>query len=214
MVSRVAVAAALVLAGVGMASADARTPPTGTAMFLVQPDARLCPSPRCGGYWAALANGVRTRCGDGRRATRCYTAKAVDRQRRELGRLPAGALVRGAIDQGRNGLGVLHVHASYGPAGSAQPGGGFYRVFDNGIRCVRAPCFSYTAGSVNASTRITISSVDLRASLAPATEVRRAMAALATKDGLYAQGRFAPTADGGRVFRALRLYLREPLPRS
>ena len=48
-------------------------------MFLVEHDPRLCPSPACGGYWVALANGVRTRCGDGTREKRCYDARAVNR---------------------------------------------------------------------------------------------------------------------------------------
>ena len=212
MVSRVTLIAAIVLAAAGMGSADARTPPAGTAMLVVQHDARVCPSPRCGGYWVALANGVRTRCVDGQRQLRCYAARATDRGRQDIGRLAEGSLVRGALDLGRDGLGVLRAHAVYEPAGSARAGGGFYRVLDNGIRCVRAPCFSTTARSVNASTRVTVSSVDLRPARASAAEVRRAEEALATKDGLYARGRFAPTSDGGRVFRALRLYLRAPLP--
>ena len=213
MVSRVVLLVALVLAS-ALTSADARTPPTGTAMFVVRQDTRLCPSPRCGGYWLSMANGVRTRCADDRRRRECYAARAFDRDGREVGRLPQGGLVRGALDLGRDDLGKLVVHAAYSPAGSAAAGGGFYRVFDNGIRCVRAPCFSTTARSVNASTRITVSSVNLAAARASAVEIRRAEAALTTKDGLYARGRFARTPDGGRVFRALRLYLRAPLPRA
>lgn len=214
MASRVALVAALALAAVGMGDAGARTPPAGTAMFVVAHDARLCPSPLCGGYLVALANGARTRCVNGQRLPRCYAAVAVDRSGRRLGRLVDGALIRGALAAGRDDLGELVVHATYVAAGSATVSGGFYRIVDNGIRCVRAPCFSITARSVTASTRIAVSSVDLRASSASAADIRRADAALATKDGLYARGRFAPTADGGRVFRALRLYLRAPLPRA
>lgn len=208
MASRACLLAALVLTTLGLAGADARTPPAGTAMFVVRHDLRLCPSPMCGGYWVALANGARTRCLDGLMRAQCYVARA------STGDIPEESLVRGAIDLGRDDLGELFSTAVYPPAGTAKVSGGFYRLLDNGIRCVRAPCFSITARSVNASTRVTVSSVDLRALRASPAEIRRAETALATRDGLYARGRFAATPDGGRVFRALRLYLRAPLPRA
>lgn len=215
MVSRVCLAALLaVLAGAAPTASAGSSPPTGTAMFVVRHDLRLCPSPRCGGYWITIANGARTRCTDERRRTECYAAVAVDRRGHTLGRLADGSLVRGVLRSGQADLGRLVVHAVYAPAGSAPAAGGFYRVFDNGIRCVRAPCFSTTARSVNAATRVTASSVDLGASRASASDIRRADAALTTKDGLYARGQFARTPDGGRVFRALRLYLRATLPRA
>jgi len=219
MASRVGLAALLIaVAGIAPSSTFARTPPSGTAMFLVQPDMRLCPSPLCGGYWVALANGARTRCGDGARQTRCYVARAVDRNRRALSSLPAGALLRGAIEQGQpfaeRRLDQLVVRAAYAPTGTADAGGGYYRVFDTGIVCIRAPCFSFRAQQVNGSSRITTSAVDLAASGATAAEIERAQSALRTRDGLYARARFAATPDGGRVLRALRLYLRAPLPRA
>lgn len=217
MASRVALAAlAIAAAGILVADAPARTPPVGVAMFVVQPDPRLCPSPRCGGYWAALANGARTRCGDGARRPRCYVAKVVDRRGRPLaGSFPDGALVRAVLEPGTDlDLDRLRVWASYAPAGTAPSSGGWYRVHDTGVRCVRAPCFSYRATQVNGATRVPTSAIDLAASNAGRQEQLRARAALESIDGLYAQGRFAPSADGGRVFRALRLYLREPLPRA
>jgi hypothetical protein len=219
MFSRVGLLAILLAAGVAVSGAAARTPPTGTAMFLVEHDPRLCPSPLCGGYWLALANGVRTRCGNGQQQTRCYAARAVDRYGRPYaGEIPAGSLVRGAIALGETfgdrRLDQFRVYAVYAPAGTAAVSGGYYRVVDNGIRCIRAPCFSYRAGQVNGSSRVMISEVDLQASGAPAEAIERAQAALRTKDGVYARGRFATTPDGGRVFRALRLYLRAPQPRA
>jgi hypothetical protein len=188
-------------------------------MFVVQHDPRLCPSPACGGYWVALANGVRTRCGNGRAGARCYAARTIDRYGRPLGRdIPEGALVRGAIEPGQTFgdriLDRLRVWAVYVPAGTAAVGGGYYRVVDTGIRCVRAPCFTYRARSVNASTAVTTSEVDLQPSEGTSAQLARAQKALRTKDGLYARGRFAPTPDGGRAFRALRLFLRAPQPRA
>ena len=209
---------ALVASTVAASSPAARTPPTGTAMFLVQHDTRACPSLLCGGYWVALANGVRTRCGHGQRETRCYVAVAVDRYGRKISDLPEGALARAAIEPGPTfggrRLDRLRVWASYAPSGTAPVAGGLYRVTDNGIRCVRAPCFTYDARSVNGATRVRVSSIDLGASGGTAQQIARAQLALGTKDGLYAQGRFASTPDGGRAFRPLRLYLRAPLTRA
>jgi hypothetical protein len=219
MVSRVGlVAIVLALAGLAASGSGARTPPSGTAIFTAQPDMRLCPSPLCGGYWVALANGVRTLCGDGKRQTRCYVSRAVTRTGRLVFVLPTGSLLRGAVEGGERvgsrQLDQLVVLAVYLPAGTAAVSGGFHRVFETGIVCVRAPCFSFRARGVNGSSWITTSSVDLQASGASPAEIERGRAALRTKDGLYARGRFAPTPEGGRVLRASRLYLRAPLPRA
>jgi hypothetical protein len=208
------VAILLAISGFSVVSAAARQPPTGTAIYVARHDPRLCPSPRCGGYWVAIANGARTHCADGLRYPRCYVARAVDAKGNPLGDIAEGALVRGAIDVGHDDLGELVVTAVYAPAGRAAVGGGYYRVVDTGIRCVRAPCFSYRATQVNGSTRTTASSIDLSASRAAPAEVGRAQAALRTTNGLYARGRFVPSADGGRVFRALRMFLRAPQPRA
>lgn len=220
MASRVGLLVALLLVSAAAVSTSAaRTPPKGTAVFVVRHDARLCPSPLCGGYWVALANGARTRCSDGLRRPRCYVARLVDRSGAPLrGEVPEESLGRGAIAAwhaiGGRLLDQLVVASLYAPAGTATPSGGFYRVEDTGIRCVRAPCFSFRETQVNGSTRTTSSSVDLRASSATDEEIIRAATAVRSEDGLYARGRFARTADGGRTFRALRLYLRVPLPRA
>jgi hypothetical protein len=183
-------------------------------MFVVRHDPRLCPSPLCGGYWVAFANAARTRCQDGLRRPRCYAAVAVDARGRPVGDIPEGALVRGAIDIGRDDLGELVVAAIYEPSGRAKVSGGYYRVRDTGIRCVRAPCFSYRATQVNGSTRTTLSGVDIAAAKVTAKQLARANAALRTSEGLYAHGRFSSGLDGSRTFHALRLYLRLPLPRA
>ncbi len=215
MSSRVGLLAiALLIAGIAVAGSNARQPPVGTAMYVVRPDPRLCPSPRCGGYWVAIANGARTRCADGLRRPRCYVARVVNAHGGAVGSVPDGALVRAALADGADGLDVLEATAVYEAAGTATVSGGYYRVLDTGVRCVRAPCFSFRAGQVNGRTGVTTSSVDLAASAAAPSEIARARHALGTKDGLYARGRFASTDGGGRVFRALRLYLRAPLPRA
>lgn len=174
-------------------------------MFVVRHDLRLCPSPMCGGYWVVLANAARTLCADGLRRPRCYVARAVG-----IGDIPEEWLVRGAIETAPDTFGVLRVSDVYAPAGKTAVSGGFYRIFDNGIRCVRAPCFSTTVSRVNGSSRTTVSDLDLAASGANPAEIRRAQSLVASKPGLYARGQFATTRDGGRVFRALRLYIRVP----
>jgi hypothetical protein len=215
MASRVGLVATLLLVTAFLATATAaRQPPTGTAMFVVRHDPRLCPSPMCGGYWVALANAARTRCQDGLRHPRCYAAVAVDARGRPVGGVPEDALVRGAIDIGRDDLGELVAAAIYAPSGRVKGSGGYYRVRDTGIRCVRAPCLSYRATQVNGSTGTRVSGVDIAAARATATQLARARAALRTKDGLYAQGGFSTGLDGGRVFHATRLFLRAPLPRA
>ncbi|MGH3136067.1 MAG: DUF6748 domain-containing protein [Gaiellaceae bacterium] len=220
MTSRVGLVVLLTIVVGGSTVGPARTQPAiGSALYTVSVDPRLCPSPLCGGYWVALANGARTRCTDGKRSARCYVAKAVNQDHHPLDvSIPDGALVRAGIEsweyEGIGSLGVLAVAVVYAPAGKAPVSGGYYRVVDTGIRCIRAPCFSYRATQVNGSTRTTMSDVDLGAAHATSAEVGRADAALRTKNGLFARGRFARTADGGRVFRALRLYLRAPQPRA
>jgi hypothetical protein len=216
MASRVGlIGVVLAACAVAASSGVAREPPIGTAMYVARHDPRLCPSPLCGGYWIAIANGARTRCNDGLRRPRCYVARAVDAKGNVLASgIAEGALVRGAINAGPDDLDELVATAVYAPAGTAAVSGGYYRLVDTGIRCLRAPCFSYRATQVNGLTRTTTSGLDLVASGATPAEFRRAQSALRTPNGLYARGRFAHAADGGRVFRATRLFLRAPAPRA
>jgi hypothetical protein len=183
-------------------------------MYVVRVDPRLCPSPTCGGYWVALANAARTRCVDGLRRPRCYVATASDARGRDVGSIAEGALVRGSLHTRADDLGLLRASAVYTPAGTARRAGGFYRVVDTGIRCVRAPCFSYRATQVNGRTGTTLSEVDLTLARSTAAELARARRALRTKNGLYAQGLFVLRPAGGRAFTALRLFLRAPLRRG
>jgi Domain of unknown function (DUF6748) len=219
MVSRAWLVAVLVLAAVAVAAGATRSQPgASAAIYVVRVDPRLCPSPLCGGYWVSLANGARTRCADGKPSSRCYVAKAIGGKGLHEVAIGDGALARAKIRThdyaGLGRLGILEVTAVFEPAGTAQLSGGYYRVVDTGIRCVRAPCFTYRATQVNGSTRTVTSGVDLAAAGAAPAEVARARAALRTKNGLLARGRFAAGTDGGRMFRALRVYLRAPQPHA
>ncbi len=220
MISRVCVAALLAVLTIGVVARSASSqPPIGSGVYTVRADPRLCPSPLCGGYWVALANGARTRCADGTRKAQCYVARAVDVHRHPLDlSIPDPVLVRADLEpweyEGFGSLGVLAVAVVLTPAGTAPASGGYYRVVDTGVRCIRAPCFSFRATQVNGSTRTTMSGVALHSSGATTAEISRAQAALHTKSGLIARGRFARTSDGGRVFHATRLFLRAPRPRA
>jgi len=190
----------------------------GTFQYLVEADPRECPSPRCGGYWVALANHSRTTCNDGALRRRCYVALAVDSARRELeAGIPAGAIVRGHLESRRFGplgeLGVLVVGDIRAPAGR-EPSGLFFRVRDLGIRCVRAPCFSLRAGRLNTTYRVTLSGLDLQPARLSERDQDRAEAALTTANGLFVSGQVARTAGGGRTLRASRVYLRVAMPRG
>lgn len=190
--------------------AAAGPPRVGSSFYVVRADPRLCPSPLCGGYWAALANAERTRCPDGALRARCYVARAVDEQRHPLdAAVPDGSLVRAEIEpwsfEGVGELGVLVVARAFAPVGRGAPAGRYVRVVDTGIRCVRAPCFSLRASPLNRIERTELSGIDLGA--APVDARDRVEAALGTKTGVLARGRIVPSGDGGRVLRATRFYL-------
>jgi Domain of unknown function (DUF6748) len=207
-------AAPLALAA-GSASGREATQP----FYVVRPDPRLCPSPLCGGYWVALANRSRTRCSDGLLRPRCYVAGAVDARRRPVSRaIPTGSLANADIRSSHFGdfgeLGVLIVEAVFAPVGRVTPTGGFVRLVDTGIRCVRAPCFFVRKVELNSAGAAMVSGVDLRAAGLAGAELARAEAALAWPGGLLAQGRGVPGSDGGRVFRTTRVFLKEPPPRA
>lgn len=209
----------VLLAALTALPASGGPPLVGSTHYLVQPDPRLCPSPLCGGYWVSLANRGRTRCHDGALRPRCYVFMAVDEERHRLtSELPADALARAAIEpwsvEGFGKLGVLVVADLFSPAGRAPVSGTFYRVVDTGIRCVRAPCFSWRASRLNESARVTASDLDLAAARAAPGELDRAEVALRTKNGLLARGRIVPTAEGGRLLRVWRIYLRITTPRA
>ena len=190
----------------------------GTFQYVVEPDPRACPSPRCGGYWVSFVNHAQTACHDGVLRARCYAAVAEDQRGRELATgVPPGAIVRADLTGRRFGpfgnLGVLVVADLRGPHGE-EPSPLVYRVRDLGIQCVRAPCFSLRARQLNTPLRVSLSGLDLRPARLSADEQARAAAALITTTGLFASGRIERTSDGGRVLLVLRVYLRVALPRG
>jgi hypothetical protein len=191
--------------------APAGEPAVGSSFYLVRPDPRLCPSPRCGGYWVSLVNREHTRCSDGELQRRCYVARAVDEHRHPRSGLPAGAVARATLElwrfEGLGVLGVLVVARAFAPVGTAIETGTFYRLRDTGVRCIRSPCFSLRATPLNRSSRKAVSDLDLAAAGIDPADLARAEAALGTPGGLLVRGRLTATAEGGRALRASRVYL-------
>lgn len=194
--------------------------PKGTSTYLkVRPDMRLCPSPICGGWWARRVNRADTVCGSGLASTECYAAtldfsalELTDERRAALEQSLAGGtgLVRGRLVRAASGgpprLDTLVVTEIWLRHGLARARGVIHRVEDNGIRCVRAPCFSWHASVLNTTRHQNVSTVDLVASGAPPAVIARARAAL-SRAGVLAEGRIV-VAGEGRSLRAYAFWLR------
>ncbi|MGH3133293.1 MAG: DUF6748 domain-containing protein [Gaiellaceae bacterium] len=215
--------AALVSVGASVATGDPA--PRVSSYFLARADARLCPSPACGGLWVTLVNAPGTRCGDGEVRTTCYAAEAdlsrLSVREKDRGRLQrlivAGrAVARGRLVGGRlpgfPELDVLVVSEVWTESSSlARPRGVFRRLSDTGIRCVTVPCFWIGAAVLNTSRRVNVSDVDLGRAGAREREERRALRAIPAA-GLIAAGRIvrepnAGPAGTGRTFVATQFYV-------
>ena len=207
---RLAAATVLVAGVLGilvLSAGDASAKPA--AHFVVRVDPRLCPSPLCGGYWVSLANHSRTRCHDGLHRARCYVASAWPEGRA----IHDGALVQGGISvrasEGSGSLGLLIATDVRNPIGEGASGS-FFRLRDIGVRCIRAPCFSIRASRLNSPGTALVSGLDLSSVKQSRDEATLALYG----DGLFAAGRIVSTDNGGRVFRASRIYLRATRPRA
>jgi hypothetical protein len=201
-------AAAVVLVGAESAVGD---PPRDVSSFYVgRPDPRLCPSPMCGGVWVRLVNEGTTACEGGFASRECYVA-AVDVSRarvpprlrsRLAGLVAAGAaLARGTIVRGRvAGFPELRtlVATEVWPSSSstAPPLGPFWRLRDNGVRCVVSPCFSTHAARLNSARHTNVSRIDLsriRTTLAERWHAREEIA----EEGLIAAGTIVKEPNAG-----------------
>ena len=203
------VAITLLVTGLSSAASPA------ASHYLVRPDLRLCPSPRCGGAWVRRVNHPVTRCADGAARPECYVASVTG-----VARLPSSAsagsiLVRGRLAPARidgfPDLGALVASAAWRPAGKLEPRGTTFRVADNGVRCITSPCFSLTALALEGAGRRTVSELDLGRVGASAADVTRAQKAVGT-GGLLVTGAVravphAGPAGTGRTLRATQLWL-------
>lgn len=218
-VGLIALLAALV-GGAPAAPASREGTAVAPAYYVARADPRLCPSPMCGGIWVDRVNTDRTVCGDGARQEECYAAAADLRQIRVDGKgrvllqrlvtegraVVRGKLVRGLVE-GFPELDTLVVSEVWAASSSlARARGTFFRLRDNGVRCVTTPCHSVRAARLNAGGHVDVSDLDLSRSGASPLERRRALDTLATT-GLVVAGHIV--RDGpGRTAVAYQFYVR------
>ncbi len=171
---------------------------TGTSYVTLRPDVRRCVSPLCGGYWVERVNQTTTRCSDGAYHAACYVAE-VDLSRLGLTEEQENALLndtpvvfRASIRSKTFGsfgnLGQLHATEAWKATAAGHSTGSFYRVFDSGIRCIRAPCPFERASKLNSSVSRTITGVDLANAPGSDSEKETALGEAATKTGLVVAG--------------------------
>jgi hypothetical protein len=167
--------------------------------FVARFDVRRCAWPFCGGYWVHRVNRTSTRCADGRFASECYVAEldasAIGLSGDETSSLSASfgsgrAVIEGTIRTVTNGslsYAVMHAEHGWVAANDAVADDVFYSLEDDGIRCVRAPCFSIDEQKLNSTIDRTISDLDL--DLVGLTDAQRdAVGPALSGQGLLATG--------------------------
>lgn len=208
-------------------SEDALSASGNTGYFVVtRRDFRRCVSPLCGGVYVKRVNQATTRCADGSLQAECYVA-SYDFRQTGLDATEASdfenafesgtGLVRATMVSTRfNGvkLGKLRTNEAWKGAGEAAVTGTFFRIADNGIRCITTPCPSTSAFTLNTSTEQHIVRLDLDGVPASRDEASAARAALATPAGILVGGSLglpkcaAGARDCGPFVTAEEFYLR------
>jgi hypothetical protein len=159
--------------------------------FKLTRDVRRCASPLCGGYFVQAVNRLLTRCANGALSSRCYVAEA---DFTAAGGEPLiegnGVVVRGAI-QSRvypdfGDLGRFVASGAWAPVSANAATGAYFRVVDNGIRCITTPCFSQDAELLNTPVTVQISDLDLSRAGASDEELEAAAQALASGELIVA----------------------------
>ena len=191
--------------------------------FAADPDVRACSfDARCGGFYVSRPNRSTTICGRGSQGERCYVdgldwsatalpasvAQGYEAMLRNGEKLIIkGSIVPDAADRGAV-FAVTEVWLPRVPGGIAE--GVAVLVKDNGVRCITAPCPSFTEYRLNSNLFADITDVDLSiASDALAIEI--GMNALFDDGVLVFGDRFYPTKGAkGRV--ANQFYTRAPVP--
>jgi Kazal-type serine protease inhibitor domain len=177
----------------------------GAGYFIVtRHDDRRCVSPLCGGVFVKKANLTKTRCADGTLQTECYVGSfdysPVGFSSDEVATFGERfgskfAVVKATMRvQNFNGnkLGQLRVTEAWNGAADVVATGGFYRIADNGIRCITTPCPSTSATELNRSNPgFNIIDTNLTNVSASQADLDAAGAALGTKEGILAAGGIA-----------------------
>ena len=195
MVVRWLVALILALPALAQPAADNST------YFSVRPDLRKCASPLCGGSFVQRVNRLSTRCADGKLRPECYVAwvdlsalqLTPDQQAEAQSGLQQGTvLLKGSVRQkpseGFGMLGEFVASEVWAAATGAHPRGSFFRVYNNGIVCIAAPCRSIQQYRLNSRWQRAIAEVDLDAVGADASTLERAGTSLQSPPGILVAG--------------------------
>ena len=174
---------------------EAVTVPDNYTYFTVRHDFRKCVFPLCGGYWVGRVNRAKTTCADGSKQSECYVAEidlsalglTPDEENEAFGR---ELLLRGDIVArdypNYSGMGVFEATEAWAGHTGVVPTGVFYRVQDNGVRCIAYPCPSVTRSKLNSDTAPRdVAGVDLSAVPADPSD---GMAELTEPNGLLVAG--------------------------
>jgi hypothetical protein len=159
------------------------TPNGASTYFEIRTDMRRCASPMCGGFFIERLNASKTTCHDGVKREICYTPEldwsqsglSEAKVQMALGKA-SSAFVSGdvkAVVRGRfapknltttsPAMGRFIVTEAWVAQGEGVSDGVFAKVYQNGIRCIAAPCPSLTEKALNASRTANISNVDFTA---------------------------------------------------
>lgn len=190
-------------------------------------DTRKCTPPICGGFFVKRVNAAQTVCPDGVKRDVCYVSEitlngvglsaneeASFRTALEDGK----ALIKARIYKRtvKGGVfGTLKANEAWLGATGSPADGSFYRVTDNGLRCIKAPCPSLTVGTLNSSDSVNVGLLHLDQTKVPASDdtIANAFQATGTKDGILIAGGVAlpkcvPNSNCGPFATASEFYLR------
>lgn len=191
-------------------------------------DMRRCLSPLCGGYFVKKVNQQRTRCADGTLQNECYVSdislsglRLSDQEEADFqSSLAEGkALIKARSYRytfRRTRLGRLKASEGWLGATGSTPDGTFFRVADNGVRCITTPCYSTTAYGLNGADDYNVLRTHLENTTIPADETSLFLGqtAMATREGVMVVGyiytpRCLPNSiDCGPGIGAQEFYLR------
>lgn len=176
-----------------------------------------------GGFFVKRVNEAKTTCSNGKKAAECFVTGITFGGIGLSDREEAG--VRTAVESGhalvkarmyKAGGGTLKANEAWvGATGSEAADTTFFRIADNGIRCITAPCPSTTAYQLNGNQSYQLHSTDLEHTELPASEAALldASAAMGTKEGILIGGGVAlpkcmPNSNCGPFVHASEFFLR------
>lgn len=169
--------------------------------FVAQRDLRKCAYPMCGGYFVHRVNASKTRCIDGSYQDSCYVT-GIDLSKLMLTEndLDYGkAIFRGAIEKTEiNGKtwGTFAGGEAWANETGSDALGDVWRVEDNGIRCIKAPCPSISADKLNTSAVRQVTDMDYSGANATQKQIDGANDSIFS-ESLLVTGTIAATKDGG-----------------